>query len=82
MSINNPSKEEQLSITHINNLKAASNLGNHDILYINEHRPLTVELSILNDERKVKVKFTDEIWNSETILLNDYSYLMNTLILS
>lgn len=82
MSINNPSKEEQLTITHINNLKAATELGNHDILYINGHRPVTVELSILNEERKVEITFTDETWNPETILLNDYSYLMNTLILS
>lgn len=82
MSLKNITPEEQLSLNHINNLKAACELGHSDILFTNVHRPVEVLLTVLEETREVKIDFIDEKWDSEKVNLKDYSYLMNTLILS
>lgn len=75
-------KEEQISLTHINNLKAAEEMSHWSILYTNNgmDNNAEVKLTVLEEDKAVLITYCNE-YAEETVSLSDFRYILGTLTL-
>lgn len=73
-----------IGLRHVQTLQEAAGLSHNDILFIGEHKPEPVNLFINMDEEKAVIEYQrPELQKYNfSVRLKDYSYLLNTLILS